>query len=68
MERMMPRDPDIDRGPIIIGVYSAECFLSLIVLILRLWARSSISAVGWDDIFMIITWVSRSWVLVIPLL
>ncbi|KAI0910897.1 hypothetical protein F4823DRAFT_336321 [Ustulina deusta] len=57
MELMTPRDPDIDRGPIIIGLYSAECAVSLVILILRVWARSSISATGWDDIFMVITWV-----------
>ncbi|KAI0468813.1 hypothetical protein F4859DRAFT_516565 [Xylaria cf. heliscus] len=57
MELTVPQGPDIDRGPIIIGLYSAECALSLVFLILRLWARSTISATGWDDIFMIITWV-----------
>ncbi|KAI0872148.1 hypothetical protein GGS24DRAFT_491707 [Hypoxylon argillaceum] len=57
MELMTPQDPDIDRGPIIIGVYSAECAVSLLILILRLWARSSISATGLDDVFMVITWV-----------
>ncbi|KAI0389949.1 hypothetical protein F5Y17DRAFT_446906 [Xylariaceae sp. FL0594] len=53
----MTSEPDVDRGPIIIGLYSAECGISLIILILRLWARSKISARGWDDIFMVITWI-----------
>ncbi|KAI0550474.1 hypothetical protein F4679DRAFT_542537 [Xylaria curta] len=57
MELMAPQDPDVDRGPIIIGVYSAECVVSLIFLALRIWARSKISATGWDDVSMIITWV-----------
>ncbi|KAI1737710.1 hypothetical protein F4680DRAFT_450671 [Xylaria scruposa] len=57
MEFITPRDPDVDRGLIIIGICSAECAVSLVLLILRLWARSKISATGWDDIFVIITWV-----------
>ncbi|KAI0141210.1 integral membrane protein [Xylariaceae sp. FL1272] len=49
--------PDVDRGPTLIGVFAAEAAVSLVFLSLRVWARFSISAVGWDDVFMIITWV-----------
>ncbi|OTA61649.1 hypothetical protein K449DRAFT_465713 [Hypoxylon sp. EC38] len=50
-------EPDIDRGTILIALFSVECSVSLLFLFLRLWARSSIRARGWDDIFMIITWI-----------
>ncbi|KAI0836396.1 hypothetical protein F5Y06DRAFT_305367 [Hypoxylon sp. FL0890] len=50
-------EPDIDRGTTLIALFSAECGVSLLFLALRLWARSSIGARGWDDIFMAITWV-----------
>ncbi|KAI0139012.1 hypothetical protein F4776DRAFT_617705 [Hypoxylon sp. NC0597] len=50
-------EPDIDRGTTLIALFSVECGVSLLFLALRLWARSSIGARGWDDIFMTITWI-----------
>ncbi|OTA95597.1 hypothetical protein M434DRAFT_69178 [Hypoxylon sp. CO27-5] len=50
-------EQDIDRGTTLIALFSVECGVSLLFLFLRLWARSSIGARGWDDIFMIVTWV-----------
>lgn len=52
-----PSLPNIDRGVPLIAVYSSLCGISLLFLVLRLWARLSLRAIGWDDIFMSITWV-----------
>ena len=53
-------EPDIDRGVVMIAIYSVECLISMLVLGLRLCARWSIRGSGWDDVFMAITWVSCS--------
>ncbi|KAI1407193.1 hypothetical protein F5Y13DRAFT_206546 [Hypoxylon sp. FL1857] len=49
--------PDIDRGSQLISIYSSQCGISLIFLSLRLWARIHIRGMGWDDTFMVITWL-----------
>ncbi|KAI0594613.1 hypothetical protein F4775DRAFT_426977 [Biscogniauxia sp. FL1348] len=50
-------NPDIDRGPALIAIYSVFCGVSLVFLVSRLYARHIIRGSGWDDVFMIITWV-----------
>ncbi|KAI1141767.1 hypothetical protein F5Y05DRAFT_272425 [Hypoxylon sp. FL0543] len=57
MASSITTEPDIDRGSTLIALFSAECGVSLLFTALRLWARSSIGARGWDDIFMAITWI-----------
>lgn len=53
-------ESDIDRGTTMIAIYSVQCVISLLFLLLRLWARIINRGKGWDDAFMVITWVS-SW-------
>ena len=43
-------EPDIDRGVVMIAIYSVECLISMLVLGLRLCARWSIRGSGWDDV------------------
>ncbi|KAI1299023.1 hypothetical protein F5Y03DRAFT_253870 [Xylaria venustula] len=56
MGTMDPIEPDVDRSPILTGIFAAECAVSLAFLLMRLWARTKTSAGGWDDVFMVITW------------
>ncbi|KAI1371082.1 hypothetical protein F4677DRAFT_436728 [Hypoxylon crocopeplum] len=51
------QEPDIDRAPTLITLYSAECGIALLFLALRLWARIIIRGIGRDDVFMVATWV-----------
>lgn len=51
--------PNIDRGNEIIAIFSVQCGVSLLFVVLRLWARISIRGTGIDDLFMLITWVSQ---------
>lgn len=53
-------EPDIDRGRAFITIYSTLCGLSFVIIVLRLWSRLIIRAVGWDDILMVVTWVRLS--------
>ncbi|KAI0411007.1 hypothetical protein F5X98DRAFT_368384 [Xylaria grammica] len=57
MEILSPTEPDVDRGPTLIAIFSTECAVSLAFLSLRLWARTRTSAIGFDDVFMTITWL-----------
>lgn len=50
--------PDVDRAIPIITMYSSQCLISAIVVILRFRARISIKRLGWDDFSMAMTWVS----------
>ncbi|KAI1768208.1 hypothetical protein GGR53DRAFT_16490 [Hypoxylon sp. FL1150] len=50
-------EPDDNRGPALLTIYVVQCSLALAFLALRLWARISIHTLGWDDFFMVITWV-----------
>ncbi|XXH03925.1 hypothetical protein Hte_010333 [Hypoxylon texense] len=47
--------PDIDRSTTMIAVYAVEYGLSLLFVILRVWARLSIRSTSWDDYFMVAT-------------
>ncbi|KAI1140005.1 hypothetical protein F5Y05DRAFT_376844 [Hypoxylon sp. FL0543] len=50
-------EPDIDRGFQLISIYSSQCGIALIFVSLRLWARMRIRGFGWDDTFMVTTWI-----------
>ncbi|KAI0451211.1 hypothetical protein F5B21DRAFT_507499 [Xylaria acuta] len=54
---MAMKPPNIDRGNEIIAIFSVQCGLSLLFVVLRLWARISIRGTGLDDVFMVITWI-----------
>ena len=49
-----PAGGDVDRGPIVYGVYWAFFAISTVVLVLRFWARYQIRAVGADDWVMLV--------------
>ncbi|KAI1502984.1 hypothetical protein F5X99DRAFT_139524 [Biscogniauxia marginata] len=49
--------PDRDRGASLIAIYSSQCGLSLIFLVLRFWSRIYHGGVSWDDVFMALSWV-----------
>lgn len=59
MDILNPQGPHHDRGRTITAIYAGQCGLSLLFLVLRIWARMRINATGLDDMFMIITWVSH---------
>ena len=52
-----PPGGDVDRGPIVYGLYWAFWAVSTVVLTLRFWARIRIRALGWDDWAMLAAWV-----------
>ncbi|KAI8623178.1 hypothetical protein F5Y19DRAFT_481976 [Xylariaceae sp. FL1651] len=49
--------PNIDKSNEIIAIFSVQCGVSLLFVVLRLWARMNIRGTGLDDVFMVITWI-----------
>lgn len=55
-----PQVQDVDRGPIVMGVFWAETAVAIIVVAMRFSARLIIRNLGWDDWLMFITLVFAS--------
>lgn len=55
----MPKPPggDVDRSPVVLGVYWAEAVVAIIMVSLRMYARRLTHAIGWDDWTMLIALV-----------
>ncbi|KAI9148761.1 putative integral membrane protein [Paramyrothecium foliicola] len=49
--------PDVDRAASFIAIFTAQCALATVVVVLRFWARYHIHNFGWDDLFMLLTWI-----------
>lgn len=50
-----------EKGPMLVGVLWVEVFICMVVLGLRLYTRTMIRRnIGWDDLLLLIAWVSVS--------
>ena len=56
----LPPGGDQDRGPTMIVVYWTMFAIELLFVSLRVYARSTVHALGWDDCIMAVTMVRRA--------
>ncbi|KAI0008842.1 hypothetical protein F4779DRAFT_585495 [Xylariaceae sp. FL0662B] len=50
-------EPDTDRAPSLIAIYTAQCGISLVFLVLRFWSRLLFGGIGSDDATMVFSWI-----------